>query len=224
MRLRSEPTVINVALPQRRVVRGRPVIAGDPDVVVVPRRVLGAERHRHPARRPPVLRLPIAVLHAASWAATDRAAENRVAAAVQQRLVTVEQLAGVLAGLPRLRRRALVGAVLLDVAEGAHAQSELDFLRLLARNGLPRPDRLQRPARASGKRYLDAWWERQRLAVEVDGAHHVEVGEWDADTLRANAVVLSERASGLLLLRYTTGNLRHDEAEVVRQLRGVLRA
>jgi very-short-patch-repair endonuclease len=139
-----------------------------------------------------------------------------------QRLVTVQAIRGVLDQMPRLRRRALVQAVLSDVASGAQAQSELDFLRLVRRNGLPRPDRLQRLVRAGGKRYLDAWWELQRVAVEIDGAHHLDVGQWGADALRGNDVVVAEQHDRVLLLRFTTGNLRHDELHVVRQLRSVL--
>ena len=112
--------------------------------------------------------------------------------------------------------------VLADVRQGAHAQTELDFLRLLRRHGLPLPDRLQLRVRAGGKRYLDAWWERQRVTVELDGAHHRSAGTWDADTLRGNAVAVAQRHDRLLLLRFTTGNLRHDEPQVVAQLRAAL--
>lgn len=58
--------------------------------------------------------------------------------------------------------------------------------------------------------------------VEIDGAHHIDVGQWGADALRANDVVISERLARVLLLRFTTGNLRHDEQTVVRQLRDAL--
>ena len=71
--------------------------------------------------------------------------------------------------------------------------------------------------------YLDAWWERQRVAAELDGAHHRTVGVWDADGLRANGVVIAERHDRVLLLRFTRGNLRHDAAEVAEQLRVALR-
>jgi len=165
-----------------------------------------------------VVRLPTAVLHAVAVAPTDRAAEWRVAAVVQQRLTTPAHLRTALEHQPRLRRRRLVAAVLADVEQGAHSGSELDFLRLLREAGLPPPDRLQRPVRANGKRYLDAWWERQRVAAEIDGAHHVEVGQWDDDVLRHNAVVLAERTDRVLPLRFTTTNLRHDRAEVISQL------
>lgn len=176
----------------------------------------------HPVRRPAAVRVAPAVLHAAAWAVNDRSAEWRVAAAVQQRLVRVPDLRAALLDMPRLSRRALVATVLDDVELGAHARSELDFLALLRRNQLPLPDRLQRPVRTNGLRYLDAWWEAQRVAGEVDGAHHRDVGTWDADLLRANDVQVSQRHDRVVMLRFTMGNLRHDESQVAGQLRVVL--
>ena len=216
-----EPAVVDVAIPEQRRVRGA-VLLGPTPVRLRAHRVRGLETHVHPVRRPPVLRAAYAVLHAAAWAASDRAAEWRVAAAVQQRLIRPSDLREALAACPTLRRRGLVGEVLDDVELGAHAASELDLLRFLRRGGLPAPDQLQRPVRPGGVRYLDAWWERQRVTVEVDGAHHRLVGTWEADVMRGNDVVLAERHDRMLLLRYTRGNLRHDEAAVHRQLRTAL--
>jgi hypothetical protein len=176
----------------------------------------------HPARDLSQIRIAPAVLHAASWASTDRAGEWRVAAAVQRRLSTVPQLRVALVDLPRLKRRGLIRAVLDDVELGAHARTELDFLAFLRRHRLPLPSRLQFAVRANGKRYLDAWWEAQRVAAEVDGAHHMEVGSWDEDTLRANEVLVALRDDRALLLRVTAGNLRHREAELARQFRAAL--
>ena len=60
------------------------------------------------------------------------------------------------------------------------------------------------------------------MAAEVDGAHHRFVGAWDADLLRANELQVSQRHDRVVLLRFTGGNLRHDERAVVRQLRALL--
>jgi very-short-patch-repair endonuclease len=216
------PSVLHVAVPTGRALRPRVLALPDP-VRVLPREVTGLTRWRHPVRMPPTVRTAPAALHAAAWATSDRAAEWRVAAAVQERLLLPSDLRRALADMPCLRRRRLVSAVLEDVELGAHAASELDFLRFLRRSSLPLPDRLQRPVRLSGLRYLDAWWERQRVAAELDGAHHRSVGAWEDDVLRANDVLVAGRSTGTVLLRFTTGNLRHDADRVAAQLAAVLR-
>ena len=222
---------VDVAVPDRRTVVPRsftsPVdahaLAHDIAVArVQPHSVSRLASFVHPARRLPTMRVAPAVLHAAAWAPSDRAAEWRLAAAVQQRLVLPQELRTTLAQLPRLRRRRLLATVLDDVQHGAHAASELDLLRFLRRHGLPTPDRLQQPVRVGGLRYLDAWWERQRVAAELDGAHHRTVAAWEDDVLRANDVLVAGREDGTVLLRFTTGNLRHDAARVAAQLSKVL--
>jgi very-short-patch-repair endonuclease len=218
------PALVHVAVPEHRAVRPQPfrLSNGEPTLRLVPHRVRGLERLTHPVRTPPVLRAPVAALHAAAWAPSDRSGEWRVAAAVQQRITRPTDLRAALEQLPRLPRRALLRAVLDDVELGAHAASELDFLRFLRRYRLPAPDRLQRPVRFGTVRYLDAWWERQRVVAEMDGAHHRLVGTWDDDALRANGVQLRERHDRVLLLRFTAANLRHDAALVAAQLRAAL--
>ncbi|MCA1656427.1 MAG: hypothetical protein LC713_01730 [Actinobacteria bacterium] len=209
-----EPEVIDVAVRARceRVARE----------FFRPHRCAALPRLSHPVRQPPQLRAAPAVLHAAAWAASDRAAEWRLAAAVQRRLATVPQLREALPTIGPLRRRDLVLHVLDDVELGAHAQTELDFLAFLRRNNLPLPDRLQFLVRANGKRYLDGWWDKQRVAAEIDGAHHMEVASWDADGLRSNEIVVAHRADRVLLLRVTAGNMRHAEPQLAAQFRAVL--
>lgn len=218
------PSVLHLATPLRREVQPQSfsrAVAAEA-VTVRPHRIQRTAAWAHPVHEPPVLRLAPSLLHAVAWASSDRAAEWRAAAAVQQRLVRVTDLRRALAQMPRLHRRPLLREVLDDVEFGAHAGSELDFLRFVRRHGLPVPDRLQRPVRVGKLRYLDAWWERQRVTAEIDGAHHRSVGTWDDDALRGNDVVLAERHDRLLLLRFTRGNMRHDEGRVVRQLRSAL--
>ncbi|MGI8535953.1 MAG: hypothetical protein ACR2K2_05535 [Mycobacteriales bacterium] len=210
----EEPTRMDVVLPEA-CQRAR-------HDFFVPHRCSGVEALLHPARQPPQLRIAPAVLHSSAWAVSDKAAEWRLAAPVQRRLVRPADLQKALVLMPRLRRRRLMTVVLKDVVRGAHAGSELDFLGLLRRQQLPLPDRLQLLVRTTGRCYLDAWWERPRVAAELDGAHHMEVGHWDADTLRGNDIVVGQRLDRVVLLRFTTGNLRHDEEAVARQLRAVL--
>ena len=216
---------VHVAVPESRKLARQRFACEEPDApapLVHPHRVRDLEQWRHPVRRPPVVRVAPAVLHAAAWAASDRAGEWRVAAAVQQRLVLPHDLRAALAGMPNLRRRGLLSVVLDDVAFGAHAASELDFLRFLRAHRLPQPDRLQLPVRAGRVRYLDAWWERQRVTAELDGAHHRSVAAWEDDVLRANDLVVAERHDRVVLLRFSAGNLRHDAPRVAAQLAAVL--
>jgi hypothetical protein len=173
-------------------------------------------------RRLPVVRAELAVLHAAAWAPTDRDAELRLAMTVQQRITNVPPVRAALNGVPRLKRRALLLQVLDDIELGAHAQSELDFLRFCRRNGLPVPDELQVRVRTTGLRYLDGRYTRQRVSLEIDGAHHQWVEQWDADTLRSLELTVAARGTGEQFIRLTQANLRHDEARVVSLLRTLL--
>lgn len=214
--------VVHVAVPHRRVVRPQVMATGQGDELLRPHRLRNLATWLHPARTPSMLRVAPAALHAVAWAPSARAGEWRLAAVVQQRLVRVGDLRAALEQMPRLERRALIRDVLDDVELGAHAASELDFLRFLRRHELPLPDRLQRPVRVGKVRYLDAWWDKQRVTAEIDGAHHRSVAAWNADVLRANSVVIREQHDRVLLLRFTRGNLRHDELEVAAQLREAL--
>lgn len=219
-------TGYDVGIPEHREVR-RKRFRNSP---VEPGSHLVVEAHRLPVRALacapgalPVVPLEVALLHAAEWAPSARSAEWRLAAAVQQGLTTPARVRSALASAAIEARTALVTTVLSEVELGAHARSELDFLAFLRERGLPLPDRLQRPVRVDGKRYLDAWWERQRVGAEVDGGHHRLAASWDSDTLRANDVVLAERHARMLLLRLTTGNLRHDRSRLARQFATALR-
>ena len=138
----------------------------------------------------------------------------------QCRVVAVPGLRDVLAQMPALKRRALVLAVLDDVELGAHAGSELQFLRFCRKHALPLPDDLQLRVRAGSTHYLDARYRRQRVAVEVDGAHHREAATWEADLLRT--LRLTAAMSGDRLVRLTPGMMRHDGPEVAAHLRTLL--
>lgn len=108
-----------------------------------------------------------------------------------------------------------------DAAGGAHALSEIDLIRLCRRFGLPRPESQERRVDASGRvRYLDAYWRRWRLHVEVDGAHHMDARHWEADLRRQNEVWIS----GDRILRFSAWQVRHRPQEVAAQLRRALEA
>jgi hypothetical protein len=212
------PGTVDVLVPHARKAVG--VRLGDGTLVRV-RRTRAGSGLRDPGAVLPAVSRHVAVLQAAAWAPTEKACEWRLAAAVQRRLTAVPLLLSSLALLPRLPRARLIRTVLDDVELGAHAGSELAFLRFLRRHGLPLPDELQLKVRAGGTTaYLDGRYRELRLSVEVDGAHHRDVATWEADALRTLRVAAT--LPGERVVRITMGNLRHDGPEVARLLRALL--
>ena len=164
----------------------------------------------HPVLLPPRTRIERSVIDMASWAASDRHAEAVVASAAQQRLTTVPMLRAALARAGRRHRSGLLSQTLDDVECGAHSAAEIAYRRLERRHGLP-TGQLQAPVVLDGRRrYLDVWYEQWGVAVEIDGAHHREVGQWEDDLARQNAILLDGRR----LLRFPARVVR-DQPDVV---------
>jgi hypothetical protein len=92
-----------------------------------------------------------------------------VADAVQDGRTTADRVRQALGERPKLRHRALLGAVLGDVDNGVRSVLEQRYLRHVERaHGLP-PGRRQRPLVLGGKRtYPDVWYEEQALLVHLD--------------------------------------------------------
>jgi hypothetical protein len=175
----------------------------------------------HPVRQPPQTRIARSLVDAAAWMGTDRGAQAVLAAGVQQRLVRVVDLAAEVERNERVRRRRLMRETLGDIADGAHALSEIDFTRRVVRQfGLPEPDR-QVPRRdAQGKRrWLDVVWEQARLIVEIDGAGHIDVLQYWDDMDRGNDFTLKSYR----ILRYAAFVIRYRSEYVASQIRQALR-
>jgi hypothetical protein len=164
-----------------------------------------------------------ALMIAAATFERGRPACGVLAAGVQQRVVTADQLDEALARHSRLRHRRLLLGAVRDIAQGAEALSEIDFARLCRRYRLPAPQRqVVRCDRDGRRRYVDAEWTRrdgQRVVVEVDGALHLAPRRWWDDQLRQNELVLG----GSLLLRFPSVVLRTEPDLVATQLAAVLR-
>lgn len=153
---------------------------------------VGQPRRTMPAR---------SIVDAAQWAATDDEARSIVAAAFQQRMVGGEEVHLVVERLPRLRRRRLILETATEAAGGAHSLSELDFLLLVRRAGLPEPTRQQvRRDSAGRRRYLDAYFEEWQVHVEVDGSQHLDPTHAWADMRRQYAVWIEGDRAPLPLL------------------------
>jgi PAS domain-containing protein len=162
-----------------------------------------------------------ALLDAAVWSELDRRAALILVAGVQQRLVTVRQLAQELNKAGKVRHCRVLRLLLNDLGGGALALSEVEFLRFCARNGFPRPALNVRCDAQGRRRYLDAEFRRAdgRLeAVEVDGGVHLSLTQRWLDDLRSNDLYLSGRAG----LRFPSVAIYTDDPRAVRQLRQAL--
>lgn len=171
----------------------------------------------HPLRR--LHRVPDAAALAAASMPNPRHGCGLLAATVQQRLTRPSDLIAALQARPVLKNRGLYLAAAYDIAMGSHALSEIDFVRLCRRAGLPVPvQQAIRRDKWGNRRYLDATWRLRSgrsLVVEVDGALHRVASRWWADELRQNEIVIA----GDPVLRFPSVIVRCERALVVDQLR-----
>jgi hypothetical protein len=199
-----------------------PLGTHDPKPVGLPIRVHRTSRWDPKDRVGIVHRLPAALIVAAGTFECARPACGLLAAGVQQRLTTADDLELALQAAPRVRHRARLLAAVADIGQGSQALSEIDFYRLCRRHRLPLPDRQAVRRELSGRRrYLDASWRRHdgRIVVaEVDGALHLAVRRWWDDQSRQNELVLSDA----IVLRFPSAMIRTEPGKVAAQLRRAL--
>lgn len=208
-----EPQATHVLVPWGRHVARR---AG---IVVRRSRHLGTP-DVHPTRLPPRTRPPRSLIDAAVWAVSGDRARAILAAGVQQRVVRVSDLHDVVDRLPGLPRRKLIRLTLCDIAGGAEALSELDFLRLVRRFGLPEPTRqVVRRDSYGRRRWLDAYFDPWGVVVEIDGCWHMEARTWWADMDRDNQLTIA----GERVLRYPSFAVREQGQRVADQIAAALR-
>lgn len=140
----------------------------------------------------PRVRAEIAAVRGALWAQTDKQAALILVMTVQQRLATAEDIARALLDVKRDKRRRFVELVLLDILDGAQSIGELDFARECRRRGLPKPTGQIVRQGLDGRYYLDVFWRRYQLVVEIDGIHHKFGTAIIPDALRQNEVSLQD--------------------------------
>jgi hypothetical protein len=213
-------TAIHLLVPARRGYTDIRRLPAEMPVVVVHRTSNLPESHIQ-VGRPQRTTTARALVDAGQWAATDDEARSILAAGCQQRIVGPAAIITVADDMPRARRRALTIETARYAQGGAEALSEISLVKLCDRFGLPMPD-LQEPRMdASGRlRYIDAYWGKHRLQVEVDGSHHMDVRHWEADMGRQNDVWIP----GDRILRFTAWQVRHRPAEVAATIRKALLA
>jgi hypothetical protein len=157
-------------------------------------------------------------IDAAAWQPYPRFAWALVAAVVQQRLVTPAELDEALRTVGRVRHKAVLRAAVADLRAGGTTTGEADVVRMCRRFGLQLPHR-QVPRRdgAGGLRFLDAEWVLfggERIVLEVDGSHHMEVAQWQADLRRERGIVVS----GARVLRTSNMEIRLNPQAVAADL------
>lgn len=135
---------------------------------------------------PPRVRTDVAAIRAALWASTSRQAAFVLLLVVQQRLATPAALQAAFQLVKRDRRRRFIAGVLAEAGGGAQSMGELDFARMCRERGLPEPDRQVRRMLPGGRAYLDGYWERYGVVVEIEGIQHLLPDVVIADSLRQN--------------------------------------
>lgn len=166
----------------------------------------------------PRCRIEVAVLLFAASEPNPRTAAGIIAAAIQQRLTTPDSLLEWLDRLTPLRWSAFIKEALNDFAGGMQSVGERDVKRMCQRYHLA-PPRRQTPRRdATGRwRFTDCEWplnDRRILVLEVDGAFHMDVDQWEEDLKRQRALASDNRVT----VHCTTRELRDCPENVARDL------
>jgi hypothetical protein len=168
---------------------------------------------------PPRTTAERSAIDAARWARSDYRARAIIAAAFQQRLVRGDEMLAAIYRITRLERRDLIISTVHDAAGGSESISELDFLNLCRRAGLPEPSRQTVVTDAAGRRrYRDAHFEEWKLHVEIDGSQHMDVKSWWADMQRQNDMW----TTGERVLRFPAWALRNEPQKVIAAVRAAL--
>jgi very-short-patch-repair endonuclease len=155
-----------------------------------------------------------AVVDVALSASRRHDVDHVVADALQKGLAELEAVAE---GVRAAGRRAgpwLKDAV-ADAARGMRSVGESDLRRVILGADLPEPEWNARIETSEGAFFLDAYWRRQRIGAEADGAaFHLSAGDWARDLRRQNAI----QGTGVRLFRFPVRRLRWEEAQCASEL------
>jgi very-short-patch-repair endonuclease len=142
-----------------------------------------------------------------------------VAAAVQTRRCTVEQLEAELHAGP-MHGSALLRTALGEVAQGTRSAPEAELFDLIKHGRLPVP--IFNPSLYVGQELLakpDAWWPDNAVAVEVDSRQwHLGPDSWE-ETMRRDARMT---ALGISVLHFSPRQIRQEPDEVLTRIRRTL--
>jgi hypothetical protein len=169
----------------------------------------------------PTTSLDRCAVDAAVWTPDGRTATRLIVAPVQQRRTNATRLYAELVGAGKVRHRRGLVLFLADLAGGAEALSEVEFLRWCRRHGFTQPRMNVRLDSAGRRRYLHARFVRPDgsvVDVEIDGGVHLTLTTRWLDTAKYNDAVLAGRLS----LRFPSVALYTDDPRAVAQLRRAL--
>jgi hypothetical protein len=208
-----DPDVIDITIPHGAR------IASTPSLRV--HRSRGVENRRRPGASIAQTRVEDTTLDLVNASARPDHAIGWLTRACQRRLTTPPRLLDAAQLRARCRWRSLLLQVLADVADGVASALELAY-----RNNVARPHGL--PTGAAGARtsvrgvgqYVDVWYRRFRLRIELEGlAWHPEDARW-RDARRDNVAVLD----GDVVLRYDWRAVVGRPCETATEVAAVLTA
>lgn len=167
---------------------------------------------------PPACLLEPAVLLFAAGERSPRTAQGVLAAVVQQGLATPQILMAWVDRLSPLAKAPLLRRALADISGGAQSLAEIDIARVCRRRRLAPPHRQVKRRDATGRlRFTDCEWrlpDGRILVLEVDGAFHMEVEQWEDDIARQRALSATDR----IIVRCTARELRDEPDRVADDL------
>lgn len=147
-----------------------------------------------------------AVVDIALTAGRRQDVDHVVADALQKGLAQLEELADEIRAAGR-RAGPWLREALADAARGMRSVGESDLRQVILAAGLPEPEWNAAIETAEGVFHLDAYWRRQRVGAEADGAaFHLSASDWGEDLRRQNAI----QATGVRLFRFPVRRLRGE--------------
>jgi hypothetical protein len=159
----------------------------------------------------------------AEWAPGRDEARALLAAAVQQRLVTPEQLRAALVRRGPITRRTLVADTVDELEAAADAVVDVLYARMEAQFGLPAGRRQLTTAFGGAARRLDVYYDRWHVRVQV---HNGPAVDTDGDLPAGPATQVDRHpdvAGRQVVLRFPTRLLREAPEFVASQVRAALR-
>lgn len=167
----------------------------------------------------PRWRIEPAILHFGAYQHSRRTAQGVVAAAVQQGMTTPERLELALRQMRPLRWASMFRQVIGDIGGGSHSLAELDVVRMCRTQRLQPPNRQVKRYDAQGRvRFTDCEWDLvdgRVLVLEIDGAFHMEVEQWEDDIARQRSLSDPNR----IVVRCTAREVRDEPDRLGADLR-----